>query len=545
EMAWIPDEEGEGPGKYVYNFQPGETPGLEQIRKVHLALTRNMTFIEGNLFYRPWDSSLALFLADDTLRRQLKREGIPVLADVQPSNSDRFVPLNEGVTYGLLRVFDSDERPSILDVAIFRDLPNDVPLLRGIITESPQTPLSHVNLRAVQNRNPNAFIREASTHPEIEPLIGKYVRYSVQPDGFEITEATLEEVNAHLETLRPGGTQEPPRNLLWNRSIQALEDLGFQYSDSIGAKAANVAELILMAKGNQLPPEAVPPFGFAMPFFYYDEFMKHNNLYAAAEVMMASEGFAQDPEIRAKALKDFRRSIRDGATPEWMIEHLSRTQAAFAEVGGIRCRSSTNNEDLPGFNGAGLYGSYTHYPHEGHLSKSIKQVYASLWSFIAFEHREFYRVNHLKAAMGVLMHPNYKDEKANGVAVTHYDLVQVSSHPYYANVQVGENLVTNPESQSRPEELLLPVSAFSRGFNQMVPIRIGSSNQVPPGTQVLSDAQSLLLGTHLWAIHNHFLDLYREAFPLRYGRNDFDIEIEFKVTADHQLIIKQARPWVN
>ncbi|MGY8689755.1 MAG: hypothetical protein ACKVHP_18725, partial [Verrucomicrobiales bacterium] len=80
--------------------------------------------------------------------------------------------LNEGESYGLLRVFDADERPSILDIAIYRQLPNDVPLLQGIITESPQTPLSHMNLRAVQNGNPNAFIGNASTHPNIASFIG-------------------------------------------------------------------------------------------------------------------------------------------------------------------------------------------------------------------------------------------------------------------------------------------------------------------------------------------------------------------------------------
>ena len=64
-----------------------------------------------------------------------------------------------------------------------------------------------------------------------------------------------------------------------------------------------------------------------------------------------------------------------------MTEAFGPLHKSFPEGRSIRCRSSTNNEDLPGFSGAGLYDSTTHHPLEGHLSKSIKQVYASLWNF--------------------------------------------------------------------------------------------------------------------------------------------------------------------
>lgn len=62
-------------------------------------------------------------------------EGIPIWStqDLQPGFRD-YAALNEGKTFGLLRVFDPDDRPTLLDVALYRQLPNDVPLLRGIIT---------------------------------------------------------------------------------------------------------------------------------------------------------------------------------------------------------------------------------------------------------------------------------------------------------------------------------------------------------------------------------------------------------------------------
>ena len=70
-----------------------------------------------------------------------------------------FIPLNEGEGYGFLREMGLDERPNPRDVVIYETLPNDLPRVAGIITTVPQTPLSHVNLRAVQDDIPNAFIR--------------------------------------------------------------------------------------------------------------------------------------------------------------------------------------------------------------------------------------------------------------------------------------------------------------------------------------------------------------------------------------------------
>ena len=69
--------------------------------------------------------------------------------------------------------------------------------------------------------------------------------------------------------------------------------------------------------------------------------------------------------------------------------------ATFPEGTSLRYRSSTNNEDLPNFNGAGLYDSKTQHPEETEedgISKSLKQVYASLWNSRAFIERDFHRM---------------------------------------------------------------------------------------------------------------------------------------------------------
>ena len=46
--------------------------------------------------------------------------------------------------------------------------------------------------------------------------------------------------------------------------------------------------------------------------------------------------------------------------PERMMADLAALHMSFPEGTSFRCRSRTNNEDFPGFSGAGLYDCYTH-----------------------------------------------------------------------------------------------------------------------------------------------------------------------------------------
>ena len=130
--------------------------------------------------------------------------------------------------------------------------------------------------------------------------------------------------------------------------------------------------------------------------------------------------------------------------------------------------------------------------------------------------------------MGILVHPNYSDERANGVAVS-FDPIRDYRDYYYLNTQLGEDLVTNPKAESEPEEVLLHRSG---DFFEV----LATSNQIEPGALLMSDLQMKQLAEHLTVIHDHFAGLY----PAR----PYAIEIEFKITEADILAIKQARPWV-
>jgi phosphoenolpyruvate synthase/pyruvate phosphate dikinase len=278
------------------------------------------------------------------------------------------------------------------------------------------------------------------------------------------------------------------------------------------------------------------PSGFGIPFYLYDRFMATRGLYEEAMRMMEDTSFRSEPAIRERRLEDFREAVRDADVPPGLAGEISALQARFPGDLALRCRSSTNNEDVEGFNGAGLYDSYTHRPDEGDLGETIKQVWASVWNYRAFEERDFHRVDHLDAAMGVLVHPNYDGELANGVAVTK-NIYAPDWRGFYINAQVGESLVTNPDPSAIPDEIL--VSAI--GPNSEYEIQyIRHSSLTGGGQGVLTVTQLEELTRAMEVIQEHFKDVYG-----RQGDATFAMDIEFKVDAQGGLIVKQARPWVE
>ena len=455
-------------------------------------ISRQEPFAVNDLFYTLFAANM-LMLEDDFafhVREQLQlayndvalyeTSRINILLDKDVAPEGDFVPMNKAEGYGLLRAMDLEDSPNPRDVVIYEALPNELSRVAGIITTVPQTPLSHVNLRAVQDGVPNAFIRGALDKPDINALIGHYVQYTVTTDGYTIRAATKPEIDNHYASSRPTTAQTPQRDLLVTE-ITPLSEIGFGDWDAFGVKAANVAVLRTLGF-----PEGTVPDGFAIPFYFYDEFMKHNNFYARIETMLADPDFQSDFDTQEEELKDLRDDIEDADTPAWIVTALATMNESFPDGINRRYRSSTNNEDLPGFSGAGLYDSKSQKPSEDEddLAKSLKEVYASLWNFRAFIERDFHRIDHLAAAMGVLVHPSYQDEKVNGVAVS-FDLIAGRFDYYYVNSQVGEDLVTNPDALSVPEEVLLDIYGSA--------ILLGASNQVAPGQRLMSDDQLLLL----------------------------------------------------
>ena len=519
-------------GLYSLEFWPTDKVAAKFTILAFQLISAAMPFAQTILAYHPSGAGQEELYDKD--RAIFDTSGISVVSTARIFESINYSPLNLGIGFGRLRVIDRvDPRPpGIRDVVIFKTLPNDLSHVAGVLSEDPQTPLSHVNLRAKQNDTPNAFLRNAAQDPRVTALKGQIVRFEVKPDGIDLRAATVAQMNAFLDAQRPEKVQHPPRDLS-KHDIVNLNDIGHDDLQSVGAKAANLAELRRI-----LSPEIVPE-GFVVPFHFYDVFMRLNGLYERVRDIITKPGFNNDETKRAAELKSLRKKIKKAPMPTALRHALGDMHAQFAESSTPRCRSSTNNEDLVGFNGAGLYDSFTHRNDEGHIEKSIKQVWASLWNFRAFEEREFYRIDHFNTAMGVLVHPNFDGELANGVALTKN--IYFPDFPgYYVNVQMGEALVTNPTDNDVSEEFLVMVDANPNNPERYEIIRMRRSNLASPGQDVLSSGQIEQLVTQMETIQAHFKTLYAAQ-----DDSAFAMDLEFKITKDAALVIKQARPWVD
>jgi len=519
------------PGLYVMEFWPTDPVPVDLVVMAYTMVQAGMPFARDVLAYHP---------TGDVQEQQFARDADTfAAADVRTvSTSELFdgvsySALNLGDAVGMLRRVTGDDPrpPTASDIVIYDTLPNDLPIVAGVITAAPQTSLSHVNLRAQQNNIANAYLRDAGNNPLLNEFIGQPVRLSVLEDGLQVVPLSNAEMYAALDARRPSEAQIPPRDL-GPRSIVALNDLAWGDVRAFGAKASNLAEL-----RRAIDPQFVPD-GFAVPFSFYHDFMVANGLYDDVQALLVDPAM-QDDTQRKDMLKTFRKTIKNAPLTTPMRDQLDAMHRAFPEGTTPRCRSSANNEDLVGFTGAGLYDSYTHRLDEGHIEKSIKQVWASLWTYRAFNERDFYRIDHMTAAMGVLVHPNFDDERVNGVALTR-NLYFPQFEGYFINAQVGEDRVTNPDGTQTAEEVLVLQNIDTGNTKSYEMIYIRRSSLVAEDEMVIGMQDLLVLTAQLKKIQTHFAALYGMASDDR-----FAMDVEFKFDRDGLLAIKQARPWTG
>ncbi len=512
-------------GTYTFNFSNNEAMDFSIVQRTQELLAANMLFLTNNLSYFITENNETDYADNSDLYENSR---VPVVFESNVYAGIDYWGLHQAEGFGLLRLMSPGEVPGAKDIVLYEALPNSLPRVGGIISSVVQTPLSHVNLRAIHDNVPNAYIRDPLDIDTIANLLNHYIYFKTNQSDYEIREATLEEVNAWFENIRPTEEQIPPLDLSYD-SILPLSEINFDRYTAFGAKVANVA--VMRTFGF---PEGTIPDGFGIPFYFYQEFMEYNHFFDEIELMVQDPLFIADRDVRDLRLGELREAIEDAAMPQWMLDQLADMQNSFPGGTSIRCRSSTNNEDLPGFSGAGLYDSKTHHPDEGHITKTIKQVYASLWNLRAFEERDFYRVNHFYASMGVLCHPNFDDEKVNGVGVS-ADPIYNTDSTFYLNSQLGEELITNPES-TYPEELL--VKRYPNGEDDYSVIQY--SSLIDEDTLLMNGEQLDLLRQYLSVIHDQFAILYHAE-----NNSTFAMDIEFKIDSTNRLVIKQARPWVS
>ncbi|CAN0584847.1 unnamed protein product, partial [Laminaria digitata] len=182
---------------------------------------------------------------------------------------------------------------------------------------------------------------------------------------------------------------------------------------AFGGKAAHYGALSHI-------PEVPTPKAFAVPVYFYTQFMQDNGFTERVQGLLQDADFTGDAATRDQALQQLRDDMMATALdPEFLATVLDKLRTEYPGI-RMRFRSSTNAEDLDGFTGAGLYTSKSGDPDdpERRVEDAIREVWASVWFFRAFEERSYRGIDHLSVAMALLVHRSFPDEEANGVALT-------------------------------------------------------------------------------------------------------------------------------
>jgi len=169
---------------------------------------------------------------------------LPMVGPNAPFRGQTYQPLTAAIGFGVLRfVPATDLAQATLDprtILITDDVPNDISLVGGLITESFQAPLAHVNVLSKGRGTPNMGFRNARQNPRLTPLVGKPVRIEVRADDFDIRLATAAELDEQWAKQFGGGALIEARIDKSIRKLLPLSAVGCVDLPRVGAKAAQL-----------------------------------------------------------------------------------------------------------------------------------------------------------------------------------------------------------------------------------------------------------------------------------------------------------------
>lgn len=457
-----------------------------------------------------------------------------------------FQALNEARNYGYLRKVRLEELEDTYlgrrDLIVLDGIPNDIPVVAGIITTEYQTPLSHINILSHSRGTPNMTLRDAFESDRIKDLEGQLVYLDVTANAYELRIASFEEAELFWQEHEPQESVVLVKDTDFSELV-SIEDADLSFLNRIGGKAANFAEIAGLVDKRGQPMPVPEGNAFAIPFFYYEQHLERSGIDDWIADLLINSEFNENPEYRAYTLELVRDSIKSFPVSQDLISDVESKIDLFSEFDSFRFRSSTNAEDLEGFTGAGLYTSKS--AKKGNPNKTIEEaiqkVWASLWNWRAFEERSYFKIDHLSCAMGILVHRSFPDEDANGVMITRN--LYNDNEGYTINVQFGEESIVFPEPGVLHDQIIL----FDGSIDGREPFLIEYLNfsNLPGyiGT-VMTDEELKELGYFAKAIKNHYYFNIPNNCQCTY--EEFGMDLEFKVDSEispRKVYIKQARPY--
>ena len=467
-----------------------------------------------------------------------KATGVPFVLNDELYKAQAYIAFNQGSSVGKLRIVPAEIPEEQLtfdpnEIVVLKAVLSDITPVAGIVSETFSTPLSHLSLRAKGWKIPNIGLVDAQT--KLAALDGKIVFFESKGTAYTIREATEAEVKANAEKRAAIPRVTIPKVDLVADDLRTLDNMRAKDDVIFGPKSANLGEIIHAKVANI----KVPP-GFGIPFKYYDEHLRTNGLDKQLTALLEDPAVQKDVNLRKVKLEAFRKAIETAPMAKELCAKVETALGALGPVAqGVFVRSSTNAEDLPGFNGAGLYDTVANVVGKQALGAAIRKVWASVWTLRAVDERELSGIDHRKVYGGVLIQIGV-NATAAGVLVTKnlYDPSDDKSFTINAKHGLGMRVV---EGQKVPEQIVFDPSndgtkIISRADDPvMLRFEPGGGIReipVPAGAGViLTEARAKALATQVRA----FMSVFTHGKPL---------DVEW-VLEGEQFWIVQARPLVG
>ena len=472
---------------------------------------------------------------------------IPIVTADEISKNQEYLALNVAKGVGRIHVIDKlDDSVEIgyNEIVVLKEVPLDLPPVAGIIVSQPTSPLSHINLLAKGWNIPNAYIKNANDL--FRQHDGFWFKFETKLTDYKY-EPCLKECLDERNKIAPTvyGTDQfkaPPSDLSITK-LASLDEMRAKDSIIYGSKAANLGEVIQAhPKGFDIPP------GFAIPFVYYKQFMESNGFFDVIDKLMDDQTFVHNPSVRRKKLDEFRAQIQNGKFDEKLrTEIITKWKTS---LGGkpIYVRSSSNAEDSGKFSGAGLYSSVENVTDEDKIIDAVKNVWASVWNFKAYEARERNFVDHDDTYMGVLIQTGVVMDNG-GVMITKDPYDPRNKGAVYISATWGHNVAVTSEGigsdigsgkkKALPEQILFSpksnsVQVLTRSDQEtmFVPDVHGGLKEVPFDSKrrVLNDAVAR--------------NLVKAANDIKKVFGGKEQDIEWGIMKG-RIYIVQARPYID
>lgn len=464
---------------------------------------------------------------------------LPIITPDEIYGSQRYQPVHQTKAIGRLRfrtIETLKSQPiSPTDIVVLKGSPNELDICSGVITVDFQTPLSHISILC-QNRNiPLMALRNCWENQTLRALEDSLVELFVGQDDYKIELSNTEEFEKFQKRKQANKREIELKRRLEVTKLVPLYNLNYKAVDFAGGKAANFGELNFILKKDTSKLFELPQCAFAIPFYYYIEHLKRGTTDSLiAQLCTQSWNSVQTDSLLEAIQISILQTPLNFQLYEAIVSIMHENQRT-----SLRFRSSTNAEDIKGFNGAGLYESVTGslLSKNKTIERAIKRVWASTWSRRAFHEREYFNINQQTVAMGILVHENFPEEQLNGVALTS-NLYREDMGGYTINCQLGEESIVHPKPGILCEQFVL-FDEWEFHKNNTVADYISYSS-LQPNEPLLSEVELEHLKIALRTIKQHFY--YNIPNNKSNGYAKFTLDIEFKLIGpERKLLIKQVR----